>query len=351
MEKEERQRDEEIKHYEAILKLRNAEIMLLNEMSGILQRTTAMDQVYAVIGEFAEKLLPGIMGALYLFSDSRKLLEVGVSWGTNLPGEKMFEADGCWSLKQGRMHIVDDPRARICCRHIGQVDTEEEFLQYLCVPLIARGTPLGIINLVAEPGVNINDWTMLATSIAGTAALAVSNLRLREQLEVQAIIDSRTGLFKSHFTDKMLEREMNRAIRHKRSLVTVHFEVDPIKPINNFFNHYKDDNMITDLCHFVEGNIRSEDIACSYGDDGFTLILPETSVDKVHRRIEDLRRKLKEITKQYSSQSAREITVSAGAAGFPENGTTTRELILATDNALRRAKDSGRDQVMLAGQP
>ena len=93
---------------------------------------------------------------------------------------------------------------------------------------------------------------------------------------------------------------------------------------------------------------RGYDIACRYGGEEFTLILPAAPLPVTVSRAEQLREKYKHLdVNQSRSPEAR--TLSLGVAGFAEHGSSVEELLRAADVALYRAKHAGRDRVVVAG--
>ncbi len=92
---------------------------------------------------------------------------------------------------------------------------------------------------------------------------------------------------------------------------------------------------------------RGYEIACRYGGEEFTLILPAAPLSVTVSCAEQLRDKYKHLdVNQDRSPIAR--TLSLGVAGFPEHGSTVEELLRATDVALYRAKHAGRARVVVA---
>jgi diguanylate cyclase (GGDEF)-like protein len=94
--------------------------------------------------------------------------------------------------------------------------------------------------------------------------------------------------------------------------------------------------------------IRGSDLACRYGGEEFTLILPESSLEDTRRRAEELRIAFQQLSIKCGEVLLGKVTLSLGIAALPENGTSAAELLAAADGALFRAKEAGRDRVMTA---
>jgi predicted signal transduction protein with EAL and GGDEF domain len=94
-------------------------------------------------------------------------------------------------------------------------------------------------------------------------------------------------------------------------------------------------------------DVRGADIACRYGGEEFTLILPETSQEDTRLKAEQLREEIKHLNAQHNGQSLNEVTLSLGVAVFPDHGSTTEAVLRAADLALYRAKQEGRNRVVV----
>jgi len=350
---QEAQASERLNGWVEELERRAREINLLNKMGELLQTCATDEEAHTIIARFAQRLFPEESGAVCLFSHSRNFIEATVVWGDHPPSEHVFGPDDCWALRRGQPHRVNNPNLDLICRHIlgkatngqGQLPTS-----YLCVPMMAQGEALGILHLVRHEGeaqlTEANE--QLAITVAGQIALALANLRLREKLQGQSIRDQLTGLFNRRYMEESLERELRRAARNQHSLGVIMLDLDHFKHFNDTFGHEAGDVLLRTLSRFMQTRLRGEDIACRYGGEEFILILEEASPTITHERAEELRQGVKELQTVFDNRLLGPITISAGTANFPENGSTTEELLRAADAALYTAKAQGRNQVVSA---
>jgi diguanylate cyclase (GGDEF)-like protein len=220
---------------------------------------------------------------------------------------------------------------------------------------MAHGETLGIFCLMTDPiGLvgapsSISEFNIqLAVSVAEHAALSIANLKLREKLRYQSIRDPLTGLFNRRFLDESLERELARAIRKNRSLGVIMLDVDRFKKFNDIFGHDAGDTVLKELGARLAKFIRVGDLACRYGGEEFTLILPESSLEDTRRRAEELRISFEQLSLKHRDIVLGKVTLSLGVAALPEHGTTAVQLLAAADGALFTAKNEGRDRVTVA---
>jgi diguanylate cyclase (GGDEF)-like protein len=102
------------------------------------------------------------------------------------------------------------------------------------------------------------------------------------------------------------------------------------------------------LGHFLTEHTRGGDIVCRYGGEEFILILPEATLEQTQSRAEELRVAWSTISLLPNSRPVGSITLSCGVAAYPEHGQTAHNIIRAADTALYRAKQEGRNRVVVA---
>jgi diguanylate cyclase (GGDEF)-like protein/PAS domain S-box-containing protein len=328
------------------LELHNREITLLNEMTDLLQTCVNIDEAHNVVAQSLHQLFAAEAGALFSLSASRSFLEAVAVWGRGLSTQRIFAAEECWAVRRGRLHVVEKPDAGLLCRHVIQPVTSG----YACVPMVAQGEALGMLFLQnSAPGGRLSESQQrMAVTVAEHIALALANLKLRETLRNQSIRDPLTGLFNRRYMEESLERELSRAVRSKRALGVIMIDIDHFKHFNDHFGHEAGDELLRALGAFLHSNIREGDIACRYGGEEFTLILPEAALNAVRQRAEQLREGFKSMQVKHQGRLLGPVTLSFGVAFFPEHGSTIDALLRKADQALYAAKAAGRDRVALA---
>ena len=325
------------------------EVDLLNEMGDFLQSCSITEEAYAVITEMGGRLFPKDSGALFVLNDSKNLVERVAFWG-DLPIEDVFSPESCWALRRGKTHTMIDKSSVLLCDHIGEL-----LGGCICIPLIAHGEKLGIMQLrTADSAIQgkigvqatLEHGRVLASNFAERIAVALSNLQLRESLRATSIRDPLTGLYNRRYLEETLERELHRAARSGGSVGIIMCDVDGFKELNDDFGHPTGDEVLRELGHFFQTSIRDEDLACRYGGDEFALILPEASFAITLERSQRLREAVKDMDTSVGSRGVRPISLSFGTAAFPRDGLAPAKLIGAADAALYRAKSLGKDQVV-----
>jgi diguanylate cyclase (GGDEF)-like protein len=330
---------------------RTDELGLLAEMAETLQACLTAEEAYAAVARSAQRLFPALRGALFVYSPSRNDLETQAAWGglALTANERVFTPEECWALRRGRLHHVADTHTDAPCHHLQSPPPHG----YLCVPLMAQGDALGVLHLqpaAAPPAEGAASWNeQLIEAATDQIGLALANVRLRETLRNQSIRDPLTGLYNRRYMEETLEREMRRAERSGRPLGIVMLDIDHFKQFNDAHGHEAGDVLLRDLGAFLRSRIRGGDIACRYGGEEFTLVLPETSLTDTRDRAEHLRQGIHGLTVQHHGQTLETITASLGVATW-QPGLTAQQALRAADQALYRAKAEGRDRVVAASE-
>jgi diguanylate cyclase (GGDEF)-like protein/PAS domain S-box-containing protein len=327
------------------LEERTREMTLLNELGDILRACLTTEEAYNVIVRHAQQIFPVRVGALYVIAQSRNLVEQAAVWGDASLAEHSFDPQECWALRRGRTHWMESNRSGLVCRHVHHAPSNG----YLCIPMMAQSEALGILHLMQPHNIAMTETKQrMAVAMAEHIAMALSNLKLHETLRSQSIRDPLTGLFNRRFMEESLELEIRRAARNQRPLGMIMIDLDHFKHFNDNFGHDAGDLLLKELGSLLKNNIRAEDIACRYGGEEFTLILPEGTGAVTRQRAEFFKDAIQRLDVRYHNQPLGQMTASMGVAVFPDNGRNSQSLIEAADKALYRSKHAGRNCVTMA---
>jgi diguanylate cyclase (GGDEF)-like protein len=164
----------------------------------------------------------------------------------------------------------------------------------------------------------------------------------------QSVRDPLTGLFNRRYMEETLEREIRRAARANGPVSIIMLDVDHFKHYNDTFGHEAGDIVLREIGALLRMQVRAEDIACRYGGEEFTLIMPAASAEVSRERAEHLCKQVKRLAVQRRGVALGQITASLGVAAYPHHGETGEDVLAAADAALYQAKRAGRDQVVVA---
>ena len=176
-------------------------------------------------------------------------------------------------------------------------------------------------------------------------------LQIQQQaqaFELQARLDSLTGLANRRAFDEALLRECARARRTLQPLCLVLLDIDHFKQVNDSYSHSVGDEILKLVAHAINSLSRQDDVVARWGGEEFALLLPNTPLEKAGDICERIRLAVMQIDcRAFASELS--ITASLGVASFTGN-TPFDKLLSRADAALYQAKQSGRNQVVLATQ-
>jgi diguanylate cyclase (GGDEF)-like protein len=148
--------------------------------------------------------------------------------------------------------------------------------------------------------------------------------------------------------EETLETEIRRAERKGNPIGVIMLDIDHFKAFNDGFGHAAGDQMLRSIGALILGHLRAGDIACRYGGEELLIILPEATIEAAAGRAEDLRARAKKLDVKHQDMPLGPVTVSLGVAGYPVNGRTRDGLLAAADASLYKAKQDGRDRVVVS---
>jgi len=326
---------------------RATESALLTSARDELQLCVDVAQVYQSAAQSLSRLLTGTSGSVCVINNSRQLVETVAQWSSGEDDGQVDDfqtPDACCGLRSGQARWREPGASEIHCTHFAGTPPE----RYLCLPIVAHGNTLGVVNVrcATEDRVRwVKDHMDGLRQLVQLTGMAAATLNLRTKLENQSIRDSLTNLFNRHFMQISLERELARAARRKQVLAVLMLDVDHFKKFNDTHGHAAGDAVLKSMAEIFRTSIRTEDIACRYGGEEFTIILPDVTVAVAVDRAESIRRAVENLRLPIDKDVYGEFTVSIGIALFPEDGGASDLLLRRADQALYRAKRQGRNRV------
>jgi diguanylate cyclase (GGDEF)-like protein len=161
-------------------------------------------------------------------------------------------------------------------------------------------------------------------------------------------IDSLTGIYNRQFLDRQLPVEIERAMRSGAALSMLVIDVDDFKRINDELGHKKGDEALVAIADIIRRNLRKVDMPFRYGGEEIVILLPGTPEFEALHTAERLRR----VVSQYRGfkdayGKGRDLSVSVGVAVYPDTARGGEQLFSQADEAMYRAKQRGKNQVVL----
>lgn len=187
-----------------------------------------------------------------------------------------------------------------------------------------------------------------------TASLSLqtaTDIRRVTQLERENITDGLLGIYNRRYWDRRLEEECARARRYALPMSVLLIDIDHFKHINDTYGHPVGDLVLSSLGKWIRQAVRECDIVARYGGEEIAILAPNTALSSAAVLAERLRRlvETRQLVVTNGSNQSRvvRITVSIGVAGLSQEAAEGQRLVQDADKALYRAKEAGRNRVVI----
>jgi diguanylate cyclase (GGDEF)-like protein len=170
------------------------------------------------------------------------------------------------------------------------------------------------------------------------------------ELERLSHFDGLTGIANRRFLDNVLAREIGRATRASSPLSVCLIDIDHFKTYNDQYGHVMGDECLTRVAQTIELCVkRAGDLAARYGGEEFCVVLPSSDLEAARLVAEKIRQAVIGLTIPHGTSAHRQVTISIGVCCLvPDRHTDANAVIKLADAALYRAKQYGRNRVMVA---
>jgi diguanylate cyclase (GGDEF)-like protein len=179
--------------------------------------------------------------------------------------------------------------------------------------------------------------------------VVLDSIEARFHAEVRDLIsfDQLTGLLTKESLYLAFERELQRCLRYELPLGVLMMDLDRFKSVNDGYGHLMGSHVLSEVGAIIRRVLRSADVSARYGGEEFVAYLSETSPEGAERAADRIRTAIGEHAYVLGDVSI-EVTISVGVSAAPDHGRSIDALVAAADQALYRAKETGRNRVCMA---
>ncbi|WP_395345715.1 diguanylate cyclase [Ningiella sp. W23] len=170
--------------------------------------------------------------------------------------------------------------------------------------------------------------------------------KLNDELKVISRVDGLTRLYNRRYWQERFEREYKLSLRNKKPISVLILDIDHFKKVNDTHGHQAGDKVIQSLAMLIRKATRETDICGRYGGEEFVVLLPDTTAETA-KIVGERIRKVSERYVVTHDETEINFTISAGIAEFNAVYNTPLQWLEAADQALYKAKEGGRNQVLL----
>jgi diguanylate cyclase (GGDEF)-like protein len=212
------------------------------------------------------------------------------------------------------------------------------------LPIIKGNTGLALIGIRKKERAFDPERLKFIDPVCSHMAIAFENAHLYSI----AISDELTHLYSLRHFRYCIEREMSRFEQYGTAFTLLLIDADDFKKINDEHGHMAGDDVLKDAALCIASSIRDDDLAFRYGGEEFAVLLPATDAEGGLPVAERIRDTVGRHDFKAGAASVR-LTVSLGLSSCPKTANNSRDLLMAADKALYKAKGTGKNKIVISG--
>ena len=309
------------------------------QLSDLLEKTRIwllerdINELYASIIKDAVQLMRMERGAIFLTSESG--LTIRAAW----PSDNPLLASG--SALRMVLSVMQQNRPLLA----QSVESDALHGVVCCIPLST--STLGVLGAIVletmDSSMLLSSQSMNMSELLGLqAAVALENTTLFHS----AITDPLTGLITHRHFQYEIEQVIRRAVRSGQPVTLAILDLDHFKQLNDQYGHAEGNRCLLQVSHLLRTLLRGSDIIGRFGGDEFELLLLDTPPQSAVHVLEKVCAHLAILPNTPVT-----MTASIGIAAYPDHAESGESLFLLADEMLYRAKEEGRNRVVVATSP
>lgn len=233
-----------------------------------------------------------------------------------------------WVAQNGTAVLNGDPFVEFA--YSGDPETVTSLRSALCLPLIGLTGTIGVMTLYRNESNTFQpDDLRILLTISSKVSLNIDNALKFRQVESTATIDCLTNLPNARSLFLRLDSELARSRRTGEPITLVAGDLDNFKQVNDRFGQAAGDKALQAVADTLRESCREYDYVARMGGDQFVMIFPASDMTSMRERLAGFR-------------EVGGMTMSVGAAFFPEDGCDAEQLLAAADRRMYQAKQASR---------
>ena len=220
-----------------------------------------------------------------------------------------------------------------------------DFKSKIIIPLVFDKKLIGGICFYSRAEIDYASFSYFDIMISELLAIFKMKYQYTEK-EFMSVLDGLTGLYNRRQFEISLEQEHNRSKRHMSEFSLAILDIDFFKKVNDTYGHQYGDYVLKTVAEIMKKSFRKTDLLYRYGGEELVMIMPETNIEGAIIPVQRLRRSVEEYDFNYNGVKSK-VTVSIGLTMNYQEFNTAADMLKSADEALYRAKESGRNRVVL----
>ncbi|HUT53197.1 MAG TPA: diguanylate cyclase [bacterium] len=329
-----------------------AQFKSLAELSHRLSQSLDLAEIFAAVLRMSQAITGHDAAAIVLPGDDGAPVVAAAGGDIVKSAEGQAVVEGTlagWVIAQKQYLSIPDLAERTRKTWaLGQRLDPSGMKSALIHPLPLKHSAQGALALFSrEPDAFGRYMVRVSGILADIAAVAIHNALLYREMEQRAVTDGLTGLYNHRWFQGRLTDEIERAGRLGTRLAVVLSDIDHFKKINDAYGHPVGDEVLKGVAALLCSSVRKVDSAARYGGEEFALILVGAGEKGARELAERVRKNVAKL-RFHADGKEFKVSLSLGVAVYPDDATEKESLIELSDQALYRAKESGRNRTVMA---
>lgn len=299
----------------------------MKNIAKIIETQYELKYIIPIIGEMLDKFFEDYLIYIFLRDDNTGVNVL--SYPNDCKDEKILEL----TKNHDKTELIND----------GKI---------YALPLLFENKNVGSLVAKSTAGeISVKDREYLE-QLSNQMAITINRANVYAEILKHATLDALTGFYNRRQLEERIKQEVSNAKRQHAPLCGIMTDIDFFKNVNDTYGHATGDLVLKTIAKVIRGQLREYDIAGRYGGEEFSILLPFTKINEAQMVAERLRQtvenKVIDISKvaPESEQKEIKITLSLGIYEIKEND-TEEDLMKKADKALYRAKNTGRNKVVI----
>lgn len=312
-------------------------------LANALEMTDSEHDALAATERALAHVVPDTPAELLLADNSHAhLVRVAISSGAVAPGCGVDSPQGCVAARRGQTMVFPDSEAIDACPKLR--DRPSGACAAVCVPVSIMGRAVGVLHVTNGGGDEpVRDGAAEELQVlANQVGNRIGMLRVMAETQLQASTDGLTGLLNR----RSFENKVRGLRREGSTFALVMADLDHFKQLNDTYGHDAGDRALRIFSETLRNVVRPDDLVCRYGGEEFAMVLADCDVEKA---VEVMERARSELQGAGNRGDTPPFTASFGVVGG-DLDEEFEDLVARADSALYRAKNEGRNRVIVDGR-
>jgi len=307
-----------------------------------------VEKLFSLLSSFVEYHVAGIYFASP--DDFAENIVYIDTLGRNLSKNLLSDVSYDFFRKMEEQKTIKNSKFEVVRMLLGkELDYEySDLTSKITIPLVFDKKLIGGICFYTRQDIDYSSFRYFDIMISELLAIFKMKYQYTEK-EFMSVLDGLTGLYNRRQLEIGLEQEFNRTKRHPSDFSFAILDIDFFKKVNDNYGHQYGDYVLKTVADIMKKSFRKTDLLYRYGGEELVMIMPETNIEGALIPVQRLRRMVEEYDFDYNGVKAK-VTVSIGLTMNYQNLTSTAEIVKSADEALYRAKEGGRNRVILYEQ-